>query len=302
MNAPSQFPRSEEIRDIIQLARREDLGQDDLTSRILIAPDAVGVGTLMQKEVGVTCGLPLVEMICRVYDERLRVEPIPGFHLDVIEGRYSDARSLPLLRVRGPLQSLLSAERVILNFLQHLCGVATQTHRFVRRVEGTAANIYDTRKTLPGLRLLDKYAVRCGGGRNHRMGLYDGMLVKDNHIAGISIKELAAFLGQAVGRSRAESADRLIEVEVESLEQFRELLKVDGVNVILLDNMDCPKMASAVDMRDRAGKKGKVFLEASGGVTLETVRPIALTGVDRISVGTITHSAPALDIAMDIEQ
>jgi nicotinate-nucleotide pyrophosphorylase (carboxylating) len=302
MNAPSQFPRSEEVRDIIQLARREDLGQDDLTSRILIAPDAVGVGTLMQKEVGVTCGLPLVEMICRVYDERLRVEPIPGFHLDVIEGRYSDARSLPLLRVRGPLHSLLSAERVILNFLQHLCGVATQTHRFVRRVEGTGANIYDTRKTLPGLRLLDKYAVRCGGGRNHRIGLYDGLLVKDNHIAGISVKELAAFLGQAVGRSRAESADRFIEVEVESLEQFREVLKVDGVNVILLDNMDCPKMSSAVDMRDHAGKKGKVFLEASGGVTLETVRPIALTGVDRISVGTITHSAPALDIAMDIEQ
>jgi nicotinate-nucleotide pyrophosphorylase (carboxylating) len=302
MNAPLQFPRSEEIRDIIQLARREDLGQEDVTSRILIGPDAVGVGTLMQKEVGVTCGLPLVEMICRVYDERLRVEPIPGFHLDVIEGRYSDARSLPLLRVRGPLQSLLSAERVILNFLQHLCGVATQTHRFVRRVEGTGSNIYDTRKTLPGLRLLDKYAVGCGGGRNHRMGLYDGLLIKDNHIAGISIKELAAFVGQAVSRSRAESADRLIEVEVESLEQFREVLKVDGVNVILLDNMDCPKMSSAVDLRDRAGKKGKVFLEASGGVTLETVRPIALTGVDRISVGAITHSAPALDIAMDIEQ
>jgi nicotinate-nucleotide pyrophosphorylase (carboxylating) len=169
-------------------------------------------------------------------------------------------------------------------------------------VEGTGASIFDTRKTLPGLRALDKYAVRCGGGHNHRMGLYDGLLLKDNHIAGISAKELAAFVGQAVARSRGEDRDRFIEVEVESLEQLREVLKLDGVNVILLDNMDCPKMASAVEMRDRAGKKGIVFLEASGGVTLETVRPIALTGVERISVGAITHSASALDIAMGIEQ
>jgi nicotinate-nucleotide pyrophosphorylase (carboxylating) len=301
MTSSLHFPRFEEIRDIVQLARREDLGQDDVTSRLMIGADAVGVGTLLQKEVGITCGLPLVEMICRVYDERLRVEPIPGFHLDVIESRFNDARSLPLLRVRGPLRSLLSAERVILNFLQHMCGVATQTHRFVRRVEGTAAHIYDTRKTLPGLRALDKYAVRCGGGRNHRMGLFDGLLVKDNHLAAIPNKELAAFASQAVAASRAESPDRFIEIEVDSLEQLRELLKVDGLNVILLDNMDCPKMASAVEMRDRAGKKGKVFLEASGGVTLETVRSIALTGVDRISVGAITHSAPALDVAMDIE-
>jgi len=302
MTAPLHFPRFEEIRDIVQLARREDLGQDDVTSRLMIGADAVGVGTLLQKDVGITCGLPLVEMICRVYDERLRVEPIPGFHLDVIEGRFNDAQMLPLLRVRGPLRSLLSAERVILNFLQHLCGVATQTYRFVKRVEGTAAHIYDTRKTLPGLRALDKYAVRCGGGRNHRMGLFDGLLVKDNHLAAFPNKELAAFASQVVAASRSESPDRFIEIEVDSLEQLHELLKVDGLNVILLDNMDCPKMSSAVEMRDRAGKKGKVFLEASGGVTLETVRSIALTGVDRISVGAITHSAPALDVAMDIDR
>jgi len=302
MSGQLQFPRFEEIRDIVQLARREDVGQDDVTSRLIVGADAVGVGTLIQKDVGITCGLPLVEMICRVYDERLRVEAIPGFHLDVIEGRFNDARSLPLLRVRGPLRPLLSAERVILNFLQHLCGVATQTYRFVRRVEGTGAQIYDTRKTLPGLRALDKYAVRCGGGSNHRMGLFDGLLVKDNHLSGMPNKELAGFIGPLISTSKAESADRFIEVEVDSLDQLRELLKVDGLNVILLDNMDCPKMTTAVEMRDRAGKKGKTFLEASGGVTLETVRAIALTGVDRISVGAITHSAPALDIAMDIEQ
>src|SRR3984957_9761553 len=299
---PLQFPKFEDIRDIIQLARREDLQDDDVTSRLMVPEDAVGVGTLLQKEVGVSCGLPLVEMICRVFDERLRVEPIPGFHLDIIEGRYSDARSLPLVRIRGPLRSLLSAERVILNFLQHLSGVATTTHRFVRRVNGTAAQIFDPRKTLPGLRVLDKYAVRCGGGHNHRMGLFDGLLVKDNHIAAIPLKELVGYLSQAIARSRAESSDRLIEIEVESLEQLREVMKVEGSYVVLLDNMDCPKMQTAVELRDRAGKKEKVLLEASGGVTLETVRSIALTGVDRIAVGAITHSAPALDIGMDIEQ
>jgi len=302
MNMSSQFPKFEQIKEIIQLARREDLGQDDLSSRLLIAPDAVGVGTLVQKEIGVICGLPIVEMICRVYDERLRVEPIPGFHLDAIEARFSETRTLPLLRLRGPLRSLLSAERVILNFLQHLSGVATQTHRFVRRVEGTGAKIYDTRKTLPGLRVLDKYAVRCGGGMNHRTGLFDGLLAKDNHLAGVALKDLAAFLARAVNQSRSEQPDRLIEVEVDSLEQLREVLKVDGVGVILLDNMDCPKMQSAVELRDRAGKKPKVALEASGGVTLETVRPIALTGVERISVGAITHSAAALDISLEIEK
>ena len=296
-----QFPKFEDIREIIQLARREDLGEDDVTSRFMISEDAVGVGTVLQKEVGVTCGLPIVEMICRTYDERLRVEPIPGFHLDILEGRFSDARALPLLRVRGPMRSLLSAERVILNFLQHLSGVATLTSRFVRRVEGTGARIYDTRKTLPGLRVLDKYAVRSGGGYNHRAGLFDGLLVKDNHIAGVPLKDLALHLSQRIARSRAERIDRFVEIEVQSLEQFREVLKLEGDFAILLDNMDCPRMQTAVELRDRAGKTGKVLLEASGGVTLETVRPIALTGVDRIAVGAITHSAQALDISMEIE-
>lgn len=295
------FPKFEEIRDLIHLARREDLGGDDVTSRLMIPENAVGVGTLLQKEVGVACGLPIVEMVCKVYDERLSVEPIPGFHLDVIEGRYSDARVTPLLRIRGPMRSLLSAERVVLNFLQRLSGIASLTHRFVRRVEGTSAKIYDTRKTIPGLRLLEKYAVRAGGGCNHRIGLYDGLLVKDNHIAALPLKELAGFLTGVVARSRGEAPDRFIEVEVDHLEQLREVLKVDGIDVILLDNMDCPQMQQAVELRDAARKKGKIALEASGGVSLETVRSIALTGVDRIAVGAITHSAPALDIGLDIE-
>jgi len=298
----NHFPPYDSIRDLIHLAKREDLASDDVTSRLMVDENAVGVGTLMQKEVGIACALPIVEMICRTYDERLRVEMIPGFHIEIIEGRFSDARVTPLLRLRGPMRSLLTAERVILNFLQHLSGVATHTHRFVRRVEGTPAKIYDTRKTLPGFRLLDKYAVRAGGGHNHRMGLFDGLLIKDNHIAGVSMKDLAAFVQARVSQSRTEDAGRFVEVEVDTLEQLREVLKVDGIDVILLDNMDCPKMELAVQMRNTAGKKGKVSLEASGGVTLETVRPIAMTGVERIAVGAITHSAPALDIGLDIEE
>jgi nicotinate-nucleotide pyrophosphorylase (carboxylating) len=297
------FPSLEQLKDVIQLARREDLGaqNDDVTSRLLIDEDAVAVATLVQKQVGIVCGLPIIEMVCRAYDERLRVEQIPGFHMEIIEGRFNDTQRSPLIRIRGPLRSLLSAERVLLNFVQHLSGVATQTHRYVRRVEGTGAKIYDTRKTTPGFRLLDKYAVRCGGGQNHRIGLYDGLLIKDNHLAAVPLKDLTSFLSPIVSRSRSEDSSRLIEVEVDTLEQLREVLKVDGIDVVLLDNMDCPKMTEAVGLRDRAGKKGRVELEASGGVTLETVRSIALTGVDRISVGAITHSAPALDIGLDVE-
>jgi nicotinate-nucleotide pyrophosphorylase (carboxylating) len=295
------FPPAEEIRDLIQLARREDLGaaNDDVTSRLLVGADAIGVGTLLQKSVGVACGLPIVEHVCRAYDERLRVEQIPGFHIELIEGRFSDAAMTPLLRIRGPVRSLLSAERVVLNFLQRMSGVATLTNRFARRVEGTRAKIYDTRKTIPGWRALDKYAVRCGGGWNHRVGLYDGLLVKDNHVAAMPVRELSGFLAGIVARSRAEEPKRLVEVEVDTLEQLQEVLKVDGIDVILLDNMDCPRMQSAVEMRDRINKK--VELEASGGVTIETVRSIALTGVERIAVGAITHSAPAMDIGLDIE-
>jgi len=298
------FPSHEELRDLIKLAKREDLGPagDDVTSRLMVSADAVGVGTLIQKEVGVACGLPIVEMVCRAYDERLRVEQIPGFHLEIIEGRYSDQPRTPLLRIRGPVRSLLTAERIILNFLQHMGGVATHTQRFVRRVAGTGAKIYDTRKTVPGLRLLDKYAVRCGGGFNHRIGLFDGLLVKDNHLAEIPVRELRDYLSKVVAQCRPEDPSRLIEIEVDRLEQLQEVLKVDGLHVVLLDNMDCPTMERAVQMRDASGRKGQTELEASGGVTLETVRSIASTGVERIAVGAITHSAVALDVSLEIEQ
>src|SRR5687767_1297200 len=231
MSAMNPFPPFEQVRDVIQRAKAEDLGPDgdDVTSRLLVPEHLVSVGTLYQKEIGVACGLPIVEMICRAYDERLKVEMIPGFHMEIIEGRFSDQRQTPLLRLRGPVRSLLAAERVILNFLQRTSGVATLTHRFVRRVEGTHAKIYDTRKTIPGWRLLDKYAVRSGGGMNHRVGLYDGLLVKDNHLAAVPVRELAAFLQPIVNKSRSEDAARLVEIEVDTLEQLKEVLKLDGV-------------------------------------------------------------------------
>jgi nicotinate-nucleotide pyrophosphorylase (carboxylating) len=298
------FPAYEQLKELIQLARREDLAgegeEDDVTSRLLVPAEKMGVGTLIQKETGITCGLPMVEMICRAYDERLRVELIPGFHLDIIEGRFSDQRTTPLLRVRGPMRPLLAAERVILNFLQRLGGVATQTHRYVKRIAGTAARIYDTRKTLPGFRLLDKYAVRAGGGQNHRIGLHDGLLVKDNHLADKPVRELIPFLTRIVQASRGEAPNRLVEVEVETLEQFREVLKVEGIDVVLLDNMDCPAMEQAVQLKKQL--KRPVALEASGGITLDTVRSVAQTGVDRIAVGAITHSATALDNSLEVEE
>ena len=295
------FPPLDAIKPLIELAKLEDMGRqnDDVTSRLTIDENAVGVATLVQKQTGIVCGLPIVEHICRAYDERLRVEQIPGFHMDVIEGRFSDAQVTPLLRIRGPLRSLLSAERVILNFLQRMSGVATLTQRFVRRVIGTEARIYDTRKTVPGFRALDKYAVVAGGGYNLRIGLYDGLLIKDNHLAAVPVKELVGRLQPMINRCRSEDEKRLVEVEVDTLEQLREVLKLDGVDVILLDNMDCPKMEQAVELRNRANSI--VDLEASGGVTLETVRSIAQTGVERIAVGALTHSATALDLGMDVD-
>lgn len=308
MPAPvaESFPPFEQYADLIRLAVREDLGDaGDVTSRLTIDESAVGVGTIVQKGAGVACGLPAIEPICRLFDERLRVEWIPGLHLELVEGRFTEASGgapTPLVRIRGPVRALLAAERTLLNVLGHLSGVATLTRKFARRVEGTRARIYDTRKTLPGWRALEKYAVRCGGGENHRFGLFDMVLVKDNHLAGGSggaKGDLAAAVADLVQRSRAEEANRPIEVEVDTLAQFRKVIAVPGIDVILLDNMDCPTMARCVQIRNESPHQPA--LEASGGVTLETVRDIAQTGVERIAVGAVTHSAVNLDVGLDLE-
>lgn len=295
------FPSFEEIAELIRRAKQEDMREDDVTSRLLIPAGQLGTGVVVQKQAGVVCGLPIVPMVCGIYDARLKVELVGGT-MEEVEGRYSDSpQRTAVARINGPLRSLLSAERIVLNFLQRLSGVATLTHRYVEAIAGTAARIYDTRKTTPGWRILEKYAVRCGGGENHRMGLYDGLLVKDNHIAAIPLPRLAEELSQIVETSRSEAPKRFIQVEVDTLEQLGEVLKVARIDSILLDNMAPPALREAVAMRDAAGRKGQVALESSGGVNLSTVRAIAEAGVDRVSVGALTHSATALDLGLDVE-
>ncbi len=297
------FPNLKTFEPLIELAVREDLGSGDVTSRLLASERAEGVAVIVQKSPGVACGLPIVRHVCRAFDERLKVEPMPGVSIAQAEGRFSDARLTPLLCVRGPMRSLLSAERTLLNFLQHMGGVATLTRKFVDQVRGTRARIIDTRKTRPGYRALDKYAVLAGGGANHRQGLYDMVLIKDNHLAQLGRDRWAERLGELIARSRAENPQLPIEVEVTTLSQFDRVLDMP-VDYVLLDNMDTKTIKQCVDMRDARfaiAKHRGPELEASGGVNLETVRPIAETGVDRISVGAITHSAPALDISLEID-
>lgn len=294
------FPKYDDLADLIVRAMNEDMGGDDVTSRLLIAEDATGNASVVQKEAGVICGLPIIPMVCRIYDPRLHIKGGEAA-LAQMEGHFTASpERLSVATISGPLRSLLSAERIILNFLQRLSGIATQTRRYVDAVTGTNARIYDTRKTTPGWRSLEKYAVRCGGGQNHRMGLFDGLLVKDNHLAAIALPELAVELARVVDRSRAEAPARFIQIEVDTLDQLREVLKVDRIDSILLDNMSCAVMRQAVSLRDAAGRRGQVALEASGGVNLTTVRAIAETGIERISVGALTHSAVALDIGLDV--
>jgi nicotinate-nucleotide pyrophosphorylase (carboxylating) len=308
------FPELKTYEPLIEMAVREDLGSGDVTSRLLAGERAEGVAVVMQKSPGVACGLPIVGPVCRAFDERLKVEPMPGVPIAQAEGRYSDAKLTPLLCVRGPMRSILSAERTLLNFLQHMGGVATLTRKFVDRVRGTRARIVDTRKTRPGYRALDKYAVRCGGGANHRHGLYDMVLIKDNHLAQLGSERWAERLGGLIAKSREENPKLPIEVEVTTFEQFDRVLELP-VDYVLLDNMDLATMRRCVEKRDarfgdvprgeRRPSSDSIArgpeLEASGGVNLDTVRAIAETGVDRISVGAITHSAPALDISLEID-
>jgi nicotinate-nucleotide pyrophosphorylase (carboxylating) len=279
---------------LIKLALQEDLGrepswQQDVTSFSTILPNYNGKAAVVARARGVVAGLPAAALVCSAVDYRLRWEAL------LEDGAIVEAGTR-IAVLSGPMQSLLAAERTALNFLQRLSGVATITRRYVDAVAGLPCQILDTRKTTPGWRLLEKYAVRCGGGTNHRMGLYDMVLIKDNHLA-----PLRGHLGieQVISQARRHTHGKLpIEIEVDTLEQYDEALKA-GPDMVLLDNMTNDQMREAVRRRNQAGSK--VLLEASGGVNLQTVRAIAETGVDRISVGALTHSAPALDIALDYE-
>ncbi|MDX2226451.1 MAG: carboxylating nicotinate-nucleotide diphosphorylase [Verrucomicrobiae bacterium] len=272
------------VRPLIHQALEEDVGPGDVTVRMTVPREIHAQAVIFPKEPCVMCGGALARLVFQELDSGVTVEVQAGDGQRLAVGQTA-------LLLAGPARSLLTGERTVLNFIQHLSGIATQTARFVQAVEGTKARILDTRKTLPGWRGLAKYAVACGGGHNHRMGLYDMVMVKDNHLAlGGAGKDMAAV----VARARKELPGIKVEIEADTIEQVREALAA-GADRILLDNMSCTQMRECVELT-----AGRVQLEASGGVTLETVAHIAQTGVDFISVGALTHSVKAIDFSMEI--
>ena len=268
----------------ISEALAEDLGlAGDITTDATIPADATASAVISARKPGVIAGLDLAEAAFRALDRDCCFERLAADG-DAV------AADASIARVTGNARALLSAERVALNFMCHMSGIATLTRHYVEAIKGTAAKIADTRKTNPGLRAFEKYAVRCGGGQNHRTGLFDAILIKDNHIVA------AGGIGKAIEAARAHAGHMVkIEVEVDNLEQLEDVLK-HKVDAVLLDNMSPAMLRTAVKL---AG--GRVIMEASGGVTLDTVRAIAETGVNLISVGALTHSAPVLDLGLDFE-
>ena len=277
---------------LISLALAEDLGAEgDLTTQAMISPEQLGQVGIVCRKGGVICGLPFVAEVFRQMGSSATFTPL------LIDGARVNAQQT-IGFVNGPVKDLLTAERTCLNFLTHLSGIATLTSLFVELLQGTKAAILDTRKTHPGYRRLEKYAVRAGGGMNHRMGLYDVIMVKDNHRDAWHADLKQRSLSEAILHIRSKHAGTMLIVEVDTLDQFKEVLPINP-DVILLDNMGIQTLNEAVAIRN--GVNSRVLLEASGGVSLETVKSIGETGVDRISVGALTHSAPALDIGFDWE-
>jgi len=279
----SEALKPDDYLPLVQAALAEDIGGGDATTLALVPEDAVAIAAMVAREPLVMAGADLALAAFQQVDERVE------FGIEIFDGQLA-ALGQTLLRVQGPTQALLTAERTALNFVQRLAGVATLTARFVEQVAGTGAQIFDTRKTTPGWRALEKYAVACGGGTNHRVGLYDQVMIKDNHLAALD-GDIAA----AVALAREASPGLKIEVEADTVEQAKAAAE-SGADIILLDNMSCDELRDTISQID-----GRARTEASGGVTLETVREIAGTGVDFISVGALTHSAPSVDIALDFE-
>jgi nicotinate-nucleotide pyrophosphorylase (carboxylating) len=277
------------VSTLIALALAEDIGDGDVTSHYFIPVERRGRAFVTVRKSGVVSG---VEIAARVFTE---VDPLLDVEILIPDGSRVAEGAL-LIRVEGPARSILTAERTALNFLQHLSGIASLTANYVERVRDTPAQILDTRKTTPGYRILEKQAVVHGGGTNHRMGLYDRAMVKDNHL--VAEGGLLA-IQDAIHRLKAEKPGVEVELEADNLEQVRDFLTLEGVDHLLLDNMDEETLRQAV--LARGDHRLYPRLEASGGVTLDTVHSVAQTGVDFISVGALTHSAPALDIGLDFE-
>lgn len=293
-------------RQLIDIACEEDLAHGDLTAALLPDFDRPVTARVVPRQPGVICGLALGPTVCAAFADRIG-EPIEFTALPHGTRPHLDGDTVtpsqPVATVAGPRAAILAAERTLLNFLGRMSGVATLTRRYVdlARAGNPQVQVLDTRKTTPGWRELDKYAVRIGGGRNHRTGLYDAILIKDNHLAGIPTESLAAELAALLDVRWPEDArPAFIEVEVDNPAQLAEVCKVPSVDIVLLDNFPLDQIRAAVAHRDGQGLRGRVQLEASGGVTLDNVADIAATGIDRISIGALTHSAPCLDIGLDV--
>ena len=279
---------SHDSHDPIAVALMEDIGQGDLTSRYFVSGDPKVSARIFVKEPAIAAGVDTAAEVFQRVDSSLSVKIVASAGQALAPGQ-------TVLEIAGPIRSILTGERVALNFLQRLSAIATLTRRFVDAIAGCKAIILDTRKTTPGLRGLEKAAVHAGGGRNHRFGLYDMVMVKDNHLAA----DPAGYvenLRRCLAVFRREHPGIKVEVEADTLEQVRAFLAIPGIDVVLLDNMALDQMREAVELRG----KSHVKLEASGGVTLATVRDIALTGVDFVSVGALTHSAGAIDYSLEL--
>jgi nicotinate-nucleotide pyrophosphorylase (carboxylating) len=275
------------VRRVVEAALEEDGARDDVTTQALVPADQQGRGTIVAKAEGVVCGLPVAAAAFAALAPSIAFEPLVSDGASIKQGDL-------LARIEGPLAPILSAERVALNLLQRLSGVATATRRMVDAVAGLPVRILDTRKTTPSLRALERYAVRVGGGHNHRFNLSDAVLIKDNHLAACRARGLT--IAQVIDQARGAAPQAMrIEIEVTTVDEAREALDA-GATALLLDNMPLEEMRRAVQLA-----KGRAQVEASGGVRLDTVRAIAETGVDAISAGGLTHSAPALDMSLEIE-
>ena len=287
-----------DLRALVRLSIAEDLRSlFDWTTVCLIQPDDRGGCQIVPRQSGICAGLATLPWIIDEFDADLEEHRLISDGDSLVPGE-------PIAVLRGNVRDLLTAERTILNIVSRLCGIATMTNEYVQQIAGTKARLYDTRKTTPGWRLLEKYAVGCGGGNNHRSGLYDGFLIKDNHLAlagdddqpmpaSAAAKRAIEWRGASIERAVAPS---IVEIEVDSLDQFRDVLPVEP-DIILLDNFDLDQLRSAVAIRDQAGSS--VELEASGNVKIDTIAEIAATGVDRISSGALTHQATSLDLGLD---
>jgi nicotinate-nucleotide pyrophosphorylase (carboxylating) len=275
------------VDELVLQALEEDGAHDDVTTRLLVSGEQWGRGVFVAKDDGVVCGLPVAAAAMTALHEEVSFDTL-------VEEGQRVSPGAEIAEVEGPLAAILAAERVALNFLQRMSGIASVTRSFVEAVQGTKAAILDTRKTTPGLRVLERYAVRCGGGRNHRYNLSSAILIKDNHIAAAKQRGLGDVEEIVLLARRDAPHTMRIEVEVTNMEDLRDALKA-GADVILLDNMDVAQVREAVSI-----VAGRALVEASGGVTIDSVRAIAEAGVDYISVGRLTHSAPAMDISLEV--